>query len=175
MGVLVLAVLIGLGLALRRPSEGSPERLDRSIAPAPIELAWPTQAQPETEQIALGRAIYARECASCHGAKAEGQPDWTQALPDGSLPAPPHDASGHTWHHSDAELIRIILKGGTVYDPNSKMPAYEEKLTVDDAEAILAFFKAHWGPTELSYQAAQTRNWEMMQEQVMPTPTSPEE
>lgn len=170
-GVLIVAVLVGLGLALRRPSEGPPEHLDRSNPPAPIDLTWPTQARPETGQVALGRAIYDRECASCHGANAEGQPNWTQALPDGSLPAPPHDASGHTWHHSDAELIRIILMGGTVYDPNSNMPAFAEKVTVEEAKAILAYIRTYWGPRERSYQAEQTRRWETIREQVMPTPT----
>lgn len=61
--------------------------------------------------------------------------------------------------------------GGTVYDPNSNMPAFAEKLTVEEAEAILAYIRTYWGPRERSYQAEQTRRWETIREQVMPTPT----
>ena len=37
-----------------------------------------------------------QNCASCHGDNLQGQPNWQQANADGSYPAPPHDASGHT-------------------------------------------------------------------------------
>ena len=57
---------------------------------------------PDADTIALGRQVYAANCASCHGAELEGQPDWGEPLPNGRYPAPPHDASGHTWHHPDA-------------------------------------------------------------------------
>ena len=45
---------------------------------------------------ALGQKVYAAQCAACHGARLEGQPNWRVRGPDGRLPAPPHDASGHT-------------------------------------------------------------------------------
>ncbi len=61
-----------------------------------------------TEVMALGRQIYLTNCASCHGVNLEGQPDWQQANPDGSLRAPPHDETGHTWHHGDANLFQSI-------------------------------------------------------------------
>ena len=55
--------------------------------------------QPVTVQ--LGSVLYAEHCASCHGENLEGQTDWYQRDQDGYLPAPPHDETGHTWHHSD--------------------------------------------------------------------------
>ena len=33
------------------------------------------------EQLERGADIYATNCASCHGAKLEGQPDWKRRLP----------------------------------------------------------------------------------------------
>src|SRR3712207_630865 len=61
----------------------------------------PRGADPaNAAQVALGRQVYAANCASCHGANLEGQPNWQQDLPAGGRPAPPHDASGHTWHHN---------------------------------------------------------------------------
>ena len=43
------------------------------------------------EVVALGQQIYAENCASCHGANLEGQPNWRSPGPEGRLPAPPHD------------------------------------------------------------------------------------
>ena len=42
-----------------------------------------------------------------HGVAREGEKNWRQARADGSLGAPTHDASGHTWHHPDGVLFRI--------------------------------------------------------------------
>ena len=59
-----------------------------------------------------GAALYARHCAACHGANLEGQPEWRSPKADGSYPAPPHDAEGHTWHHDDAMLTDYVARGG---------------------------------------------------------------
>jgi mono/diheme cytochrome c family protein len=99
--------------------------------------------------------VYERECAACHGLRGEGQPNWQVPLPDGSLPAPPHDTSGHTWHHSDALLTEIILKGGVIFLPQSKMPGYQQTLTRQEIAAVLAYIKTWWGPEELAFQAEQ--------------------
>lgn len=87
------------------------------------------------ETIALGRTIYETQCAACHGAQLEGQPDWQMPLPSGRLPAPPHDATGHTWHHPDDILFRIVKEGtaaivGGGYE--SDMPGFADVLS--DAE-----------------------------------------
>src|SRR5688500_16016650 len=80
----------------------------------------------EAEMVARGGAIYAEHCAACHGAGLEGQPNWRERRPDGRLPAPPHDASGHTWHHPDQQLFRIVKDGvaGVVPGYESDMPAF---------------------------------------------------
>jgi mono/diheme cytochrome c family protein len=78
-------------------------------------------------------------------------PDWKKSLPNGSFPAPPHDSSGHTWHHPDTVLLSVIANGS---DPASKstMPAFKDKLTVDEMSAILEFFKSRWDKDEREYQ-----------------------
>ena len=43
-----------------------------------------------------GQKNYQSFCASCHSANLEGQPYWIDFKEDGSLPAPPHDETGHT-------------------------------------------------------------------------------
>ena len=97
--------------------------------------------------VALGAEIYAAECAACHGASLEGQPDWRSPGPDGLLPAPPHDATGHTWHHDDATLFTLTKHGlaGLMDDaPPSGMPAYDGVLTDAEIVAVLSYIKSTW-------------------------------
>jgi mono/diheme cytochrome c family protein len=110
--------------------------------------------------IARGETLYAERCASCHGARLEGQPNWQSPLPSGRLPAPPHDASGHTWHHPDGVLFRITREGtaavvGGGYE--SDMPGFAGILGDEDIRAILAFIKSKWPERERAYQAQMSR------------------
>ena len=103
--------------------------------------------------------MYSEHCAACHGAQLEGHPDWQITGDDGVLPAPPHDETGHTWHHDDAMLTDYIRRGGqAVLDDmgvrmTSGMPAFGAVLEDDDIAAILAFIKSNW-PARI--QAVQT-------------------
>lgn len=107
-------------------------------------------ADPDNaEQVAQGKAVYARYCGACHGANLEGQPFWRERLPSGRMPAPPHDASGHTWHHPD-EILFGITKFGLVpgkYAPRnyeSDMPAFGSQLSDGEIWAVLAYIKSTW-------------------------------
>jgi S-disulfanyl-L-cysteine oxidoreductase SoxD len=98
-------------------------------------------------QITLGQRVYAQQCASCHGANLQGQPNWRTPNPSGSMPAPPHDMSGHTWHHSDQQLFEITKYGGQHYstpDYINAMPAFEDRLSDDEIRAVLAYIKSTW-------------------------------
>lgn len=107
-------------------------------------------AEVDTAAILLGQRVYVEYCASCHGANLEGQPDWQTRRPDGRLPAPPHDATGHTWHHSTAQLIELTRKGvaGLVPGYESDMPAFEGVLTDAEIAAVIAYIASTW-PQEL--------------------------
>lgn len=106
---------------------------------------------PNPALAARGAVIYAGECAACHGANLEGAPNWKLRSADGAFPPPPHDDTGHTWHHADELLLDIILNGG---DPafDSKMPAFKEKLNREEAQAVLEFIKSKWGSEQRAYQ-----------------------
>ena len=93
-----------------------------------------------------GRRIYSAECAACHGANLEGQPNWASRLPNGRLPAPPHDQSGHTWHHSDRALFNITKRGPAAYPGGyvTDMPAFGNRLTDGQIAAVLAYIKSTW-------------------------------
>lgn len=119
---------------------------------------WPeaeagVELRPDNpDVVALGAEVYATECASCHGANLEGQPNWRQRDAAGLLPAPPHDETGHTWHH-DAETLFALTKygvGAMIGDPDyaSNMPAYEDVLTDAEIVAVLSYIKSTW-PAEI--------------------------
>lgn len=115
-------------------------------------------ASPET--IRLGQSLYATKCASCHGANLQGQPDWRHRLATGRMPAPPHDVSGHTWHHSDRDLFRLTKEGvaavvGDGYE--SDMAAFGEVLSDDDIKAVLEYIKSTWPERARLSQKAITR------------------
>ncbi|MEA5160451.1 cytochrome c [Cereibacter johrii] len=110
---------------------------------------------PDADRIALGRQVYAANCASCHGAELEGQPDWREPLPNGRYPAPPHDASGHTWHHPDAQLLAIIRQGTAALVGNgyeSDMPGFAGLLTEAEIRAVLDYIKSTWPKRAADYQ-----------------------
>lgn len=100
--------------------------------------------------VSEGETLYAKHCASCHGANLEGVPEWKTVQPDGKLLPPPHDSSGHTWHHPDDLLLSIIAEGGE--PSNSDMPAFADILTDEETIAILTTIKNSWGPEEREFQ-----------------------
>ncbi len=111
----------------------------------------------DAQQVALGRRVYAAHCAACHGDRLQGQPDWQTRKADGRLPAPPHDASGHTWHHADRALFDITKHGLAPFVPRgyrTDMPAYESVLSDAEIWAVLAFIKSSWPPEIRERQAA---------------------
>lgn len=140
--------------------------ISRSRAPlAAIALAALASCGDDTrnadpgnaQQVASGSAIYAAHCASCHGANLEGQPDWKSRNPNGRMPAPPHDDSGHTWHHPDGVLIGIIKVGvAPPYAPQgyqSDMPAFGGTLSDHQIRDVLAYIKSRWSPRMREAQA----------------------
>lgn len=98
-----------------------------------------------------GQTLYAEHCASCHGANLEGQPDWQTPDENGFLPAPPHDETGHTWHHDNQLLFEYTKLGGAealavrgVTGFASGMPGFAETLTDGEIWDILAFIRSTW-------------------------------
>ena len=137
-GLLALLLVAGAGYFSMRTSNRQ--------AAAPLHSLRPDDPQV----LRVGARIYAQQCAACHGAKGEGQPDWRDRGPDGLLPAPPHDASGHTWHHPDEQLFAITQQGLAQLinqpDYRTAMPVYDGVLSDDEIVAVLSWIKAQWPP-----------------------------
>jgi len=107
------------------------------------------QLRPYDQQIVrLGKELYATNCASCHGKNLEGEPNWQTPKADLTMPAPPHNKRGHTWHHNDKLLFDLTKFGLAKYlnQPNYKtsMPAYDGVLTDDEIIAVLSYIKSTW-------------------------------
>ncbi len=147
-GLLVMLAVLALGGAL----------LVQWLTPAG------SQADPQDDaQVATGKQLYGQYCVACHLGQLQGQPNWEQRLPSGRMPAPPHDDSGHTWHHPDQVLFGIIRDGLVPpYAPagyESDMPAFGAQLNDDQIWALLAFIKSHWSPGVQAWQEDKTRQY----------------
>ncbi len=131
--VLIAVALAGYLLVVQRPADDDTVRL-----------------RPDNpEVVALGQSVYVEHCAACHGANLEGQPNWRQRNADGLLPAPPHDESGHTWHHADALLFNMTKRGIAAIaggDYKTDMPVYEGILSDAEIVAVLSYIKSTWSP-----------------------------
>jgi len=139
------------------------EELNSYLQPEPyIDLGSDgklDQIPPQTpERVALGRQVYASHCAACHGKNLEGQKDWNKPLPSGLWPAPPHDRTGHTWHHADDQLFEYVKYGPAVTlnmpELQSAMPAFKDVLNDNQILAVLVYIRSSWPERERKLQAA---------------------
>jgi len=135
-----------------------------AVGGAALVQWWPDgriKADPaDAAQVAAGKIVYEQYCAACHGDRLQGQPAWKKRLPSGRMPAPPHDESGHTWHHPDPVLFGIVRDG--LVPPHapqgyeSDMPAFGDRLSDEQIWAVLAYIKSHWSPKIQALHARKT-------------------
>ncbi len=147
-------LMLGCKVALSKTSMAAAGLVAVAIVVVRFVLAgngedFPVLKPDDADVVARGETIYAAECSSCHGRRLEGEPNWRVRDEDGYLPAPPHDATGHTWHHSDAQLFNLTKRGlsavaGDKY--KTRMPAYDGVLSDTDIIAVLSFIKSRWPP-----------------------------
>ncbi len=105
----------------------------------------------DDRDIGAGQVLYQEHCASCHGANLEGEPNWRSPNDDGTLPAPPHDVSGHTWHHNNQLLFAYTALGGEgalaergITNFRSAMPGFADVITEEEIWNILAYIRSTW-------------------------------
>ena len=129
-------------------------------APPDIPIAtdderYPVEV-PSGDDFEMAQNLYEQHCAECHGISGEGQ------QPDPTAPgmAPPHNESGHTWHHPDDILFRItkqgtaaVVGGGYVSD----MPGFGNSLTDEEIRLVLAYIKSTW-PQKIRESQQQVSN-----------------
>ena len=123
-------------------------------------IVWAQNDTPETAGLfdysnakatTQGATLYAENCASCHGDNLQGQDNWRTPAANGRALAPPHDETGHTWHHPDTQLFMIVKFGTAALVGNgyeSDMAGYEDILSDAEILDIMAYIKSTW-PEEI--------------------------
>lgn len=117
---------------------------------------------PKDVDLTAGQTLYVENCASCHGASLEGQENWRSPGEDGRLPAPPHDETGHTWHHGDQVLFEYTKLGGRALmaaqgmEFDSGMPGFGDQLSDQEIWDILGYIKSTWPDRIQEMQAVRT-------------------
>jgi mono/diheme cytochrome c family protein len=119
-----------MAVYLKALAEGNP--------PAP-----PTSAVPTTESnllLALGKTVYDKQCAACHGAQGGGRP----------LDFPPLAGNQSIQMSSAVNAIRMVLNGG--YPPATAgnpmpygMPPFAQSLSDDEVAAVVSYIRTAWG------------------------------
>jgi mono/diheme cytochrome c family protein len=109
--------------------------------PSPPPAA--SSALPTTESsllISLGKPVYDKNCASCHGTQGEGKPPhW-----------PPLANNQSIEMQSAVNPIRMVLNGG--YPPGTKgnpmpygMPPFAGLLSDNEVAAVVSYIRTAWG------------------------------
>ena len=145
MRTLILVALTSVALSLAACSSDDDKKVGQKV-----EDRWYT-----SQQITEGKKVFSNNCAACHGSEGQGLTEnWKKSLPDGSYPPPPLNGTAHTWHHSKEQLLRTINTGGVPL--GGVMPAFKDKLTDKEKEAVMAYFMSLW--TDRIYDAWKQRN-----------------
>ena len=139
--------------------------------------ATPATSEPPARASRTGQEIFSATCLACHGASGEGQPEWHIPKADGTLPAPPLNGDGHTWHHSDGFLYRYVKNGGKMLegpslpDFKSGMPAFGEQLSHDEIVGVLTYVKSLWG--DKTSRGSPIAEWQALASAEDPFPPAP--
>ena len=118
------AMAVYLKALPQRESEPQPTSQARLVNPATMEL---------------GRRVYSKQCAVCHGDEGKGQP-----------PAyPPLAGNQSITMASPVNSIRMVLNGG--YPPGTKknprphgMPPFSHILNDDESAAVVTYIRVAW-------------------------------
>ena len=98
------------------------------------------------EAIKNGKILYNQYCVSCHQANLAGATNWQGLDEDGHRKAPPLNGTGHTWHHTDELLHRMIKYGFAKLIKNyeGKMMGFGDEISDEGIDNILSYIKSYW-------------------------------
>ena len=135
LGIIVLIVGVVIGYVLAQRGDFLKSRNSSDLSPA---------------LVANGEGLYKKNCIACHGEKGVGEnPANIYAMDEkGNYVAPPLNESAHAWHHTDEQLMEIILKGSS---RNPRMIAWEKSISKDDARSLVEYIKSLWSERVRKY------------------------
>lgn len=115
------------------------------VSAAPNRMGRITLLEPQSAQrLEAGRAVYAAQCAGCHG--DINSP--AAAVADVSA-TPTLGASGHAMQHSDLDLFQRVTRGARAPDGRVVMPAFGPTLPAEDIVSVLSYVASHWSDQDL--------------------------
>jgi mono/diheme cytochrome c family protein len=123
----------------------------KDLAPKDSEPPADSQARlVSPEVMELGRRVYGKQCAMCHGDEGKGFPP----------SYPPLAGNQSITMASPVNSIRMVLNGG--YPPGTKknprphgMPPFSHILNDAEAAAVVTYIRVAWGNTGTPVQPAQ--------------------
>ena len=141
----VYVSVIAVGIVLTACSSDAilPQSPDQTIQATSSGQAALALTGTPRDDFRDGSDLYIANCQVCHGDRNGF---------GGNDLAPPHNEKGHTWHHPDAQLREWVTKGKLGFG-GPAMPAFEDKLSEREVDAILTFFKSWWDADQLESQA----------------------
>lgn len=101
------------------------------------ETKAPPSATATVDPFAETRAIFARECESCHGAEGKGG---RVKLEDGKTLRVPSLREGHALRHPDSDFRKQMMEGG------DGMPAFKDKLSPQQIDELIRFVRQEFQP-----------------------------
>lgn len=125
--VSVIAALVLFVIACNQPS--TTNQTANSAAPTPAAPAQPTPTP--ADDMTSTRAIYASECARCHGANGDGG---TVTVLKKKLKVPSLKV-GHALDHTEDQLIKQVRDGG------DGMPAYKDQLKPEEIKNLVRLIR----------------------------------
>jgi mono/diheme cytochrome c family protein len=107
---------------------------------SPEKPSTPLPLAESSLLLSLGKQIYDRECASCHGGVGLGMPPHY----------PPLAGNQSIQMSSAVNAIRMVLNGG--YPPGTAgnpmpygMPPFAQRLSDDEVAAVVTYIRTSWG------------------------------
>ena len=88
------------------------------------------------EVLAQGEIVYQENCVACHGENGKG------------YIGPALNGSAHAWHHADPLLVSFIRDG----IPDTQMVGLGDKLSDEEIDAVISYFKSWWTPQQRRMQ-----------------------
>lgn len=114
-------------------------------------VTWPSGLRLALQE-RRGEQVYNANCLSCHLGAIGG------SINDDP---PRHNANGHTWHHPDCALRKMVREGsaGIVAASRSAVPMqpFKDRLSPEEIDAVIAYIKTMWAPGQRQAQASFTR------------------
>jgi mono/diheme cytochrome c family protein len=129
-----LSVVLGVIVSSARSEDAKYEEWK-----APARAARKKNPVPADEKsLAAGKAIYAKECLSCHGTEGRGDGPAAKEL----NPKPRDLRTPKIWEQTDGSLFWKLTEG------KKPMPTYEKTMSEDDRWNVINYTRATFGPAD---------------------------